>query len=187
MPDSEYSLMRNTHPDTVQYDDVAPIEIGRIVHVSHDEPVMLIFYDKYGYLQHKHRMSASVHTMPDGTRMPIIRVNKYYRDLLYEKPKIFLALAMHELGHIVNGDLERASADGVKSQQIRAERTASILNGKVVDEEIAADAFAVKQVGKSCMMNALDWMISMRRKRNDEIMEIAINEFELRKRAVRRL
>ncbi len=41
----------------------------------------------------KHRMSVSIPTMQDDKKMPVIRVNKDYRDLLYNKPRIFEALS----------------------------------------------------------------------------------------------
>ena len=182
-----YDLMINTDPDAMQYDDAAPIEVGKIIDTLGQTPTVTIFYDKFGYLTIKNRMAISIHEFPDGSKQPIIRINKDYRDLMYEKPQIFRALAMHELGHYVNDDLDAIKSAGLTSQSVRAERTSLIEQSKVSPEEAAADRFAVENAGKSRFINALDYLIATRRKRNDPAMALAIREFESRKKAVQRL
>ena len=182
-----YDLMINKDPDAMQYDDVAPIEIGKIVDKLNQTETVVILYDKFGYLTIKNRMAISIYKSSDGKMCPIIRVNKDFRDLLYDKPSIFRALAMHELGHYVNGDLDTMKKAGLTSQDIRAARVSLITQGNVSPAEAAADKFAVENAGKSSLINALDCLIAMRRKRNDPAMALAIKEFESRKRAVMKM
>ncbi len=48
-----------------------------------------------------------------------------------------------------------------------------------------ADAFAVTYVGKNVMLRALDYLINKRKQRtNDPGKELAIKEFQLRKKAI---
>ncbi len=74
------------------------------------------------------------------------------------------------------------------SKEMREQRTHEILNGRVQQVELNADAFAVKHIGKSRMLQALDYLIKKRKARTDDPgRELAIMEFELRKKAVQRM
>ena len=115
---------------------------------------------------------------------PAVFVDDKDRDCLYNKQDVFFGLAMHEYGHYINGDLDR---DDITTQQIKEERSQCIKQGRVIEMELKADAFAVSCVGKNTFLRALDYLIANRKKRNDKGMGFAIKEFELRKKAVQKI
>ena len=93
-------------------------------------------------------------------------------------------MMLHEYGHYLNGDL---NVTGLTDQKIRDERMRCIMEGRVMEMEAKADAFAISHVGKNTFMRAMDYFIKKRRERGDEAMHMAIREFELRKKAARNL
>ena len=110
---------------------------------------------------------------------------------MYEKTKLFDAVAMHELGHFKNGDFdlprEPDESDMEVLQRLMNERAANIRNGMVDSRELLADEFACREVGKHAMNMMLDLLIKQREERGDEAAPLAIREFELRKKALRKL
>ena len=95
---------------------------------------------------------------------------------------MFLCLALHEYAHYINGDLNR---DGVTNRMIQEERRRCIMSGKVVENERRADEFAIANVGKRAFLRSMNYLIKKREERGDKDMNIAIREFELRKKAAR--
>lgn len=63
----------------------------------------------------------------------------------------------HEVGHILNGDLEKISPSQVMNN---IKRCCSSMAGKVQPEELAADAYAVSQVGKKVAITSLKKMMT---------------------------
>ena len=95
----------------------------------------------------------------------------------------FDAMLMHEVGHFLNGDLDKDRDDA----EIRQERVIEILKGIVAPEELAADRFAVEHCGKNAVIRMLDTVIETRKRRQTADGLIALKELELRKQAVKRL
>ena len=177
----KYFLMKNTaYMDYVGNDKV---EVGKIVDSFANEDVMYIYYNRNAYSENGYHMTVIIHIV-DGKDVPVIYISDMYRACLYEHTDVFLALALHEYGHYIHGDFERT---GITNRQIQEERDRCIRNGLVYDIERKADAFAVKYVGKAAFLSSLDYLIELRRQRNDPYMDMAIKEFELRKRAVKNM
>lgn len=101
------------------------------------------------------------------------------------KLQIYLKIMLHELGYFLNGDLNSEYSRNKK--EIQDERMKCILAGTIQEQERKADAFAIKHVGKNTFNRTIDYLIRARQKRNDKAMQLAIREFELRKKAARKL
>ena len=54
------------------------------------------------------------------------------------------------------------------SRRLREQRTNDILQGKVKQAELNADAYAVKHIGKNRMLQALDYLIKKRKARTND-------------------
>ena len=166
------------------YSEVEPIEIARISSGTKRKVIMRVYYDKHTY--DKYNLHFCVRTANDEEfgKIPYVYVDDEHKACLYDKPNVFYALLLHELGHFMNKDSEKAPK-GLTSDDIRHQRHDLILQGKVQECELNADAFAVAIVGKNTMLRALDYMINKRRLRTEDPgKEIAIKEFQLRKRAI---
>ena len=84
----------------------------------------------------------------------IVTFDKRYLDYFINKPSVFEPLIMHELGHYLNGDSRRKA----NNETIRKDRALTIEQGKVPQRELDADSFAVSQVGKKAVRNALKYV-----------------------------
>lgn len=173
----QYCLQINTA--FLDYQDDEPVEIGRVINTQTQDTVFCIVFDKNLYKNMGYHLCPII--LEDSTLA--IFVDDKDRDCLYIKQDVFLALAMHEYGHYINGDLNRTD---ITDRQIREDRVRCIKAGKVQEMELNADAFAVSCVGKNTFLRALDYLIADRKKRNDKAMDLAIKEFELRKKAVQK-
>lgn len=176
-----YFMMTNTaYKD---YHGTDKVEIGKIIDTTCNKEVMYIYYDRNAYSENGYHMTYIV-LIIDGEDVPVVYIDDIYRLCFVEHPDIFLALSLHEYGHFINKDFERK---GVSNQQIKEERAMCIKTGRVYEMERKADAFAVRYVGKASFLGSLDFLIENRRRRNDIGMDLAIKEFELRKRAVKNM
>ena len=163
-------------------DDI--VEIAKIVDTNSLSDVLYIFYDRETYAKTHYHITAGLY----GEDVPAVMVDDEHKDLLYDRPEIFFALMLHELGHYRNNDIEALRERLPDTQKILRDRRLSISAGFVQEHELKADAFAEKHIGKNKMIQAIDYMIKKRKKRiDDPIKEIAIKEFELRKKAITRL
>lgn len=179
MKSKKYKLLKCMDP--LGDDPEAFYEAGRIDDVVENTTVIKIFYCKSAYSSFGYHMGL----LPPGIfDMYSILVDDLYLPLLDNKPYVFEAMVMHELGHLISGSAEE---DKRSDEQIRSERILNILKGKVAQEELEADKFAVDHCGKNAVMQMLDNTISTRKKRNTADGAIAIRELELRKSAVKRL
>ncbi len=171
-------------------DDV--VEVGRIADLSHGEKaIATIWYDKYDCLRYKYQIRSVIDDREGKAGDWTIVVGDRYKAIMYEKTKLFDAVAMHELGHFKNGDfdLPRDSdeSDMEALQRLMNERAANIRNGMVDSRELLADEFACREVGKHAMNMMFDLLIKQREERGDDAAPLAIREFELRKKALRKL
>ena len=105
--------------------------------------------------------------------------NNYIKDV---NLKMVFAMLLHELGHYKNGDFETCSA--TEYAKIRNE---AVSKGIVTNQELNADRFAAEEIGKAAVINMLNRLIAVRKRRNDIGVNGAINEFQLRIKAVSRL
>ena len=129
---------RDYHGDEV-------VEIAKIVDVISSKEVLYLFYDKNTYANTNFHLAAG---LVDENGIPCVMIDDEHKGCLYDKPEVFFAILLHELGHYRNGDLERLSETKNTSSNLNY-RTQNILNGKVQDEELNADAFAVKHIGNN--------------------------------------
>lgn len=171
-------------------DDV--VEVGRIADLSHEgKAIAAIWYDKYDCLRYKYQIRSVIDDREGKTGDWTIVVGDRYKKTMYEKTKLFDAVAIHELGHFKNGDFdlprEPDESDMEVLQRLMNEREANIRNGMVDSRELLADEFACREVGKHAMNMMLDLLIKQREERGDEAAPLAIREFELRKKALRKL
>ena len=176
-----FFLMTNTA--YIDYSGGDKVEIGKIIDTTCDKEVMYIYYNRNAFSDNGYHMTFIVHVI-DGEKVPVVYIDDMYRACLVEHPDVFLALSLHEYGHFINKDFERKD---ISNRQIQEERSECIRSGRVYEMERKADAFAVKFVGKASFLSSLDFLIENRRKRNDLGMDLAIKEFELRKRAVKNM
>ena len=171
-------------------DDI--VEVGRIADLSDGErTIATIWYDKYDCLRYKYQIRSVIDDREGKTGDWTIVVGDRYKKIMYEKTKLFDAVAMHELGHFKNGDFdlprEPDESNMETLQRLMDERAAGIRNGMVDSRELLADEFACREVGKHTMNMMLVFLIKQREVRGDEAAPLAIREFELRKKALRKL
>ena len=180
MAKGKYRLLFNTTYQDYNGNDI--VEIGKIVDSETDQDALIVFYDKNLFRNCHYHMTPVEYRKEDKTTFAV-HMDDTHRDILYSQPDILLGLLLHELGHHMNGDYRR---DG-DIETNREERMNSILEGRVQEVESRADAFAVDQIGKNKYLRCFDYLIKKRKERRDDGMELAIREFELRKKAVQRL
>ena len=171
-------------------DDV--VEVGRIADLSHGgKAIVTIWYDKYDCLRYKYQIRSVIDDRVGKAGDWTIVVGDRYKAIMYEKTKLFDAVAMHELGHFKNGDFDLPrdpdESDMEALQRLMNERAANIRNGMVDSRELLADEFACREVGKHAMNMMFDLLIKQREERGDDAAPLAIREFELRKKALRKL
>lgn len=116
----------------------------------------------------------------DEKKQYAVFVNEKMQRIFFEKENIFIPLAMRELSHIINNDLE---------EKERLEKDENLSSKEVKDalkqQELKADLFAVEQVGKNKVLNALDYLI--REKKSDKAKPKEIKELENRRKIISKL
>ena len=100
--------------------------------------------------------------------------------IFFEKENIFIPLAMRELSHIINNDLEEKEKLE-KDENVSQKEIKELLK----QQELNADIFAAKQVGKNKMINVLDYLI--REKKSEQAKPKEIKELENRKKLISKL
>lgn len=177
----KYKLLHNTA--YIDYEGYQSVEVGKIIDTQTNQDVMYVYYNKNNFQENGYHTNIDIYKDQNG-EYPVANVDDMHRACLYDYPDIFLAMMLHEYGHYVNGDFTRTDAT---NKQIQGERLHCIRIGRVSDEERKADAFAVRYVGKATFLQCLDYMIEKRKQRGNSANDLAIREFELRKRAVRNM
>lgn len=149
------------------------LEVAKIVD-RFTEKEYKVFYIKNAYKLYGYHMGT------DGSR---VVVDDVYKTLLYQKTDIFEALLMHEIGHILKGHFSNM---GFKShQEIVKNRTQLAKDGRVMESELEADQFAATHVGLDTTIQALQYMIGLRKLRGDNGASTAIKEMENRIKALK--
>lgn len=161
------------------------VEIGKIIDCTTNKEVMFIYYEHDLYKRQRAHLCIEEYEREDGD-YPVAKTDDLHRSCLFEQPQIFLTLMLHELGHFKNGDIDDHNT-GLSPEKVMNNRLNAILSGKVDEHELRADAFAISCVGKNTFMRAMDYMIKKRKQRGDNGMELAIKEFELRKKAAQKM
>lgn len=118
-----------------------------------------------------------------------INISREFFDLLYIEDKKYLwAPIWHEVGHYHDYEfLQQKYGPDYNTDALYAERRKSVINGHVTEEDRRADEFSVLYTGKSSVINSLDWLSMRRKARNDLYAKLALEEINLRKRAVKQL
>lgn len=173
-------LLYNTAKTDYQGEDV--VEIAKVVDAETAEEIIFVDYDKNLYKNSGYHTCIYVYENENGD-YPVAMVDDLHRSCLFEQPNIFLAIILHEYGHYINDDLE---GEGLTNQFIQDERMRCIHEGRVMEMELKADAVAISYVGKNTFMRSMDYMIKKRRERGDVGAQLAIREFELRKKAAQK-
>ena len=180
MATGKYCLRYNTTFEDYQGDDI--VEIGKVVDSETDQDALFVFYDKNLFKKHHYHMTPVVYKKEDQITLAV-HMDDTHRSILYSHPDILLGLLLHELGHHINGDYQ-GNGD---TETNREERLSCVLAGRVQEKELKADVFAANQIGKNKYLRCLDYLIKKRKERKDDGMELALREFELRKKAVQRI
>lgn len=181
MAESKYRLM-SCFDNINEYVVGQRMEVGKIVNKETNEAVLYIVYDQDDYKSAKYRIHTEIIKQSDKSYLCAI-INEDYLNMFIQKPKIFMAIAFHELGHFINGDYNNS----FNNKELMNNRVKYVENNKVIPMELNADKFAVNELGKTSVINAIDYLILLRKKRNDDGMQLAIKEFELRKAAIKRM
>ena len=160
-----------------------PMGIAIIIENSTRKVVMEIVYDKKLFEKANYHICLTSRKFEGD--ISVVCMDDLHLQCFEEKPKIFLTMMLHELGHVKNGDL-----DGKRdTETIRQDRQDKALKGEVAPEELKADKFAVDCMGKNTVMQTLDYMIKKRKERIEPnwAKEMVLNEFENRKKAVKNI
>ena len=140
--------------------------------------IVLFIYDK-SIKKTKIGLNTGAKKVEDKKQYAVF-VNERMQRIFFEKENIFVPLAMRELSHIINNDLE---------EKERLENDESLSSKEVKEalkqQEINADIFAAKQVGKNKMLNVLDYLI--REKKSEQAKPKEIKELENRKKIISKL
>lgn len=140
--------------------------------------IVLFIYDK-SIKKTKIGLNTGSKKVEDKKQYAVF-VNERMQRIFFEKENIFIPLAMRELSHIINNDLE---------EKEKLENDESLSSKEVKDalkqQEINADIFAAKQVGKNKMLNVLDYLI--REKKSEQAKPKEIKELENRKKIISKL
>lgn len=178
---NKYELFTNTA--YMDYNGNDEVEIAKIVDSESKETVFFVYYSKTVYCDEGYHLCPVVYAN-ENNEILVVKVDDIHRECLYSQPSVFLSMVLHEYAHYINGDLNETE---LTTKQIQEKRSRCILEGSVMDIELKADAFAISHVGKNTFMRSMDYMIKKRRERGDRDMQLAIQEFELRKKAARKL
>ena len=170
----KYVFERNKEVENKLNEDVYPlggIEID-------ENNIVLFIYDK-SIKKTKIGLNTGSKKVEDKKQYAVF-VNEKMQRIFFEKENIFITLAMRELSHIINNDLE---------EKERLENDESLSSKEVKEalkqQEINADIFAAKQVGKNKMLNVLDYLI--REKKSEQAKPKEIKELENRKKIISKL
>lgn len=115
---------------------------------------------------------------------PFIGVGPQYIDYFKEAPEYFCCFLIHELGHIMNGDLAEENALVSTTQNRRRDY---LKQNKAEPHEVEADKWVVREYGKNMAIRAIQFLIAKRKIRNDIGASAAIKELELRIKAIQRI
>lgn len=177
---NKYVLMYNDA--FLHYDGNEEVEIGKVIDTETEEDILYIIYNKH--LFRKENVHTGVFKGEDEIgKYCVVKIDDLHRNDMITSPALFLTGMLHEYGHYKNGDLDKK---GLTTEIVQSERTRLIKQGKVQEEELKADAFAISCVGKNTFMRWIDHMIKRRIERGGD-MHLALQEFELRKKAARKL
>lgn len=170
----KYVFERNKNVEDKLKEDVYPlggIEID-------EENVVMFIYDK-SIKKTKIGLNTGTKTVNDKKQYGVF-VNEKMQKIFFEKENIFIPLAMRELSHIINNDIEEKEKlendENISSKELKE---------KLKEQELKADLFAVEQVGKSKMLNALDYLI--REKKSEQAKPKEIKELENRRKIISKL
>ena len=170
----KYVFERNKQVEDKLNDDVYPL--GGI-EIDTDN-VVLFIYDK-SIKKTKIGLNTGSKQLEDKKQYAVF-VNEKMQKIFFEKENIFIPLAMRELSHIINNDLE---------EKEKLEKDENVSQKEIKDllkqQELNADIFAAKQVGKNKMINVLDYLI--REKKSEQAKPKEIKELENRKKLISKL
>lgn len=170
----KYVFERNKQVEDKLNDDVYPlggIEID-------EDNVVLFIYDK-SIKKTKIGLNTGSKQLEDKKQYAVF-VNEKMQKIFFEKENIFIPLAMRELSHIINNDLEEKEKLE-KDENVSQKEIKELLK----QQELNADIFAAKQVGKNKMINVLDYLI--REKKSEQAKPKEIKELENRKKLISKL
>lgn len=170
----KYVFERNKQVEDKLNDDVYPL--GGI-EIDTDN-VVLFIYDK-SIKKTKIGLNTGSKQLEDKKQYAVF-VNEKMQKIFFEKENIFIPLAMRELSHIINNDLEEKEKLE-KDENISQKEIKELLK----QQELNADIFAAKQVGKNKMINVLDYLI--REKKSEQAKPKEIKELENRKKLISKL
>ena len=170
----KYVFERNKQVEDKLNDDVYPL--GGI-EIDTDN-VVLFIYDK-SIKKTKIGLNTGSKQLEDKKQYAVF-VNEKMQKIFFEKENIFIPLAMRELSHIINNDLEEKEKLE-KDENVSQKEIKELLK----QQELNADIFAAKQVGKNKMINVLDYLI--REKKSEQAKPKEIKELENRKKLISRL
>lgn len=170
----KYIFERNKQVENKLNDDIYPLG-GIELDV---ENVVMFIYDKS---IKKTKIGLNTGTKKDSDKNKYaVFVNEKMQKLFFEKENIFIPLAMRELSHIINNDI-------VAKEKLEKEEniTPKEIKEKLKEQELKADLFAVEQVGKAKVLNALDYLI--REKKSEQAKPKEIKELEQRRKIISKL
>lgn len=130
------------------------------------------------------RSTLVVTTTKNENYTPVIYVSDRYVSLLSEKEHASTGL-WHELGHIHCGhcDLD------IEPEELRRGRYEALLSGGVYYQEIEADSFATRAVGKNRVIQFLQFCKAnrLKSKDTDQNYQLAVEEFDKRISIVKKI
>ena len=170
----KYVFERNKQVEDKLNDDVYPL--GGI-EIDTDN-VVLFIYDK-SIKKTKIGLNTGSKQLEEKKQYAVF-VNEKMQKIFFEKENIFIPLAMRELSHIINNDLE-------EKEKLEKDENVSqkVIKELLKQQELNADIFAAKQVGKNKMINVLDYLI--REKKSEQAKPKEIKELENRKKLISKL
>ena len=170
----KYVFERNKQVEDKLNDDVYPL--GGI-EIDTDN-VVLFIYDK-SIKKTKIGLNTGSKQLEDKKQYAVF-VNEKMQKIFFEKENIFIPLAMRELSHIINNDLE-------EKEKLEKDENVSqkVIKELLKQQELNADIFAAKQVGKNKLINVLDYLI--REKKSEQAKPKEIKELENRKKLISKL
>lgn len=144
----KYIFERNKEVENKLKEDIYPL--GGIE--LDENNIVLFIYDK-SIKKTKIGLNTGTKNIEEKKQYAVF-VNERMQKIFFEKESIFVALAMRELAHIINNDIE-AKAEIEKNDNLSPKEKKEELK----KQELNADLFAVNQVGKNKMLNAIDYLI----------------------------
>lgn len=160
------------------------LEVGKVVNIESQEDIMYIMYDKDIVKYSKYRACSTKINYRGNENQWVTIIGPEYLEIFRKHPLIFEFVAMHELGHFINGDLDNGGSEIDREQ--REQRKECIENHQVSKAEEMADIFAARELGKSRVIAVLDYTIKSRRTLGDKKSKLAIEELENRKKLIKK-